>query len=847
LTTAPLLDRLPALGDALADTDAIFDRFLDYVGAVGLELYPAQEEALLEILAGKNVVLATPTGSGKSLVALAAHFKAMCEDKRSVYTSPVKALVNEKFFALCEAFHPDNVGLLTGDATVNRDAPILCCTAEILANMALRQGEAADISYAILDEFHYYGDRERGAAWQIPLLCLPQTRFLLMSATLGDMDFFEEAMTELNGQPSVTVRTEERPVPLHYDYWEAPLQDAVQSLVEKDKAPVYLVNFTQRACHDEAQRLMSVNVTTKDEKRAIARELEGFRFDTPYGKTIGRFVRHGIGIHHGGMLPKYRRLVERLAKRGMLKVISGTDTLGVGVNIPIRTVVLTQLCKFDGDKTRILSVRDFKQICGRAGRKGYDDEGWVVSLAPEHVVENKKLELKAGGDPKKLKRVVRKKPPTKGYVHYDRATFDKLVAGKPEPLRSRFRVSHDMILNVLSRPDGCRAMKDLLRSSHDSNAVKHRNAKTAIQMFGSLVRADIISLLDQPGTKIKRVAVHLDLQREFSLHHTLSLYLVETVRVLEREVETYPLDVLSLVEAILEDPAIILRKQLDRIRGEAVARMKSEGLEYEERMAELDKIEAPKPNASFIYGTFDEFTAHNPWIRHEDIRPKGVARELYERAQDFHGFVIDYKLERSEGMVLRYFTDVYKALVQNVPSAALTPELEDLVEFFGGVVRGVDASLIEEWERMKDPSYVPRPPDVAEVEEAVSRGITADERSFLVLVRNALFRVVRSLSLGDHEAVAAEVEAPPDDEPWTGERIATAIAPYFEEHAAIATDPKARGTAHTLIDREPTRWRVRQILVDPEGDNDWYLGVDVDLARSDEEGRPVMILHHLGR
>ena len=203
-TDHPLLSRLPPIGQTL-DTNGVFDRFLDYATARGVELYAAQEEALLEICADKNVILGTPTGSGKSLVAEAMHFLAMARGQRSVYTSPIKALVNEKFFALCNLFHPDNVGLLTGDATVNRDAPILCCTAEVLANWSLTEGKKTDVSFAILDEFHYYSDRDRGVAWQVPLLTLPNTTFLLMSATLGDPKVFAEKLTELNGKPTAMV------------------------------------------------------------------------------------------------------------------------------------------------------------------------------------------------------------------------------------------------------------------------------------------------------------------------------------------------------------------------------------------------------------------------------------------------------------------------------------------------------------------------------------------------------------------------------------------------------------------------------------------------------------------
>jgi superfamily II DNA or RNA helicase len=848
LHEASLIARLPPPGELLMDADAIMDRFLDYVGDLGLELYPAQEEALLELLADKNVILATPTGSGKSLVALAFHFKAIAEDRRSYYTSPVKALVNEKFFALCEAFHPDNVGLMTGDATVNPDAPIICCTAEILANLALREGEHADVSYAVLDEFHYYSDRDRGVAWQIPLLALPQTRFLLMSATLGDVTFFEKAISELNGRPTVTVRSDERPVPLSYEYFEIALHETVAKLIETERAPIYLVNFTQRGCHDEAQSLMSVNVSSKDDKRAIAAELEGFRFDTRYGKDLQRFLRHGIGVHHGGMLPKYRRLVERLAKKGLLKVISGTDTLGVGVNIPIRSVVFTKLCKFDGEQTRILTVRDFKQISGRAGRKGYDDSGTVVVQAPPHYVENIRLAAKAERNPSKKKKVVNKKPPTRGYVHWNRATFEKLVSGTPEPLVSRFAVTHSMMLNLLNRDHGgCAAMKALIRGSHERNAHKHRHAKTAIQLFRSLIEADIMSLVDdedRPG--LKRVRVNVGLQREFSLTYALSLYVVETLRLLDEDEPGYPFAVLSLVEAILENPTVILRKQLDALKGQAVAKMKAEGLSYDERMEELEKLDYPKPNADFIYDSFNAFAAAQPWVGAENIKPKGAARELYEACHDFRSFVNEHKLERSEGVVLRYLSEVYKALLQNVPESARTAEVEDMIDYFGSVVRGVDASLLQEWEQLRDPSYVPAP-TVSEPELAPQRGLTADKRNFTVLVRNAAFRLVQQLARGDFAGVVDSVQAAKDAEAWTSERIEQALSGYFEDHESIRTDPRARGTQHIRIDDAVEgHWRVQQILVDPDEHNDWLLELDIDLALSDEADRAVLTLLRIG-
>jgi hypothetical protein len=839
----PLLARLPPIGNKL-DANEVFDRFLDYATERGVELYPAQEEALLEICADKNIILGTPTGSGKSLVAEAMHFLAMARDQRSVYTSPIKALVNEKFFALCKLFHPDNVGLLTGDATVNRDAPILCCTAEVLSNWALAEGEAIDVQYAILDEFHYYADRERGVAWQVPLLTMPKTTFLLMSATLGDPSFFARKLTELNGRETATVLSNVRPVPLDYTYAETPLQETITGLLEEGRAPIYVVSFTQRSCHDQAQNLMSINVCSKEEKLAIAAELEGHRFDTPYGRVLQRFVKHGIGVHHGGMLPKHRRLVERLAQKGLLKVVSGTDTLGVGVNIPIRTVLLTQLCKFDGQNTRILGSREFHQLCGRAGRKGFDDRGSVVAQAPEHVIENLRLEQKAG----KGKKVVKRKAPTKGYVHYTRGTFDELIASQPEALESRFSVSHAMLLAVLGRSrGGCRAMKELVRRCHERPAVRRQIGRTAMQMLRSLVEADVIGFVDHPEPPPRRqLRLNVDLQQDFSMNHALSLYLVEALAALSPDDESYALDVLSLVEAILEDPKPILQKQLDRVKEEAIAQWKSEGVEYEERMARLETLDYPKPNQELLYGTFDAFRGLHPWVGRDTVRPKGVAREFYERCLDFHGFVVDHGLERYEGLVLRYLSDVYKALVQNVPERAYTAELDELVEFFESLVRGVDASLLEEWEKLRDPSYRVAP-SVTVVEVPRERPIVADRRAFTVLVRNAVFGVVRALALGDFSGAAQRVEAPTGEAPWTFESLAAAFAPYAEEHQALLVDPRARGAKMTEIDESsPTAWNVRQRLCDPDEHDDWFLELRVDLARSTEAGRPVLTLLRLG-
>jgi superfamily II RNA helicase len=848
----PLYRRLPPPGEA--SEDEILNRFLEFVADQGLTLYAAQEEALLEIVAGKNLILNTPTGSGKSLVALAAHFAALAGGRRSFYTCPIKALVSEKFFALCKDFGPDQVGMITGDAAVNKDAPIICCTAEILANMALREGAQADVDCVIMDEFHYYSDRDRGAAWQIPLLALPQATYVLMSATLGDMSIFQERLTRLNGRETAFVRSLDRPVPLDFEYRETPLHETVAELIRYKRYPVYIVNFTQRACAEEAQNLMSMDYCTREEKRAIIEALSGRRFDSPYGKEVQKFVKHGIGLHHAGLLPKYRLLVEKLAQKGLLKIICGTDTLGVGVNIPIRTVLFTKLCKFDGEKTALLSVRDFQQISGRAGRKGFDDRGSVVAQAPEHVIENLRLEAKVQADPSKKKKLVRRKPPDKGYVHWDKATFERLRTSLPEPLVSRFQVSHGMLLNVLQRPrGGCKAMVKLIRDCHDTPAQKREHKKTTVMLFHSLVGAKVIEIVPREigadGVGVgSRVRVHLDLQDDFSLNQTLSLYLLDTLGKLDMWSPTYALDLLTVVEAILENPDLILMKQLDKLKGRVVAELKAQGVEYEDRMEELSKLEHPKPNREFIYETFNAFAALHPWVG-ENIRPKSIAREMFETGQSFAEYIKEYSLERGEGVLLRYLSDVYKVLVQTVPLAVKTEEVHDIVEYFWAIVRGVDSSLLDEWEKMRDPDRLLREQVFGErAQEPEALDVTRNTRGFTILVRNAMFQIMRALASRDYVDAAELVSE--GSQPWTSQEIEAAMHGYYEEHTSIRTDPVARAPGNTIMKDEGSGapagvWEVTQVICDPEGDNDWMLDCVIDLDKSRAAEKPVVTLRRI--
>lgn len=846
----PLFRR--AVQTGAATSEAILDGFLDYVAERKLELYPAQEAAILELIEEKNVILNTPTGSGKTLVASALHFKSLCQGRRSVYTSPIKALVNEKFLALCHDFGPDQVGMSTGDASVNREAPILCCTAEILANIALREGESARVDQVIMDEFHYYADRDRGVAWQVPLLTLPQAQFLLMSATLGDTAFFERELTGLTKRPTVTVKSSQRPVPLEYQYSETPLDRVLEELVAERKAPVYIVHFTQLECAQSAQNFLSLNFCSREEKEALAAALEGVRFSSPYGPDIRKFLRHGIGLHHAGLLPKYRVLVEKLAQRGLLKIICGTDTLGLGINIPLRTVLFTKLCKFDGQKTIILSARDFHQISGRAGRKGFDERGWVVVQAPEYVIENLRQEQKAAGDARKLRKLVKHKPPEKGFVAWNKGTFARLVASPPEPLVSRFQVSHGMLLNVLSRNgDGCRAMQHLIRRCHDSPKIKQEHRKRAWQLFRALLDRKIVEFVPAENG-VSHLRVNVELQEDFSLDQTLSLYLVDTIHLLDPMVPNYALDLLTLVESILEDPDIVLRKQLDRLKDEKMAAMKLEGIPFEERMLELENLEYPKPNSDFVYSTFNQFTAHHPWVGQENIRPKSIAREMFENFQSFADYIRDYDLQRAEGVLLRYLSNVYKVLDQTVPEIAKTEPVVEIEAYFGAIVRQVDSSLLDEWERLRNPAWVAREESGEQKPSpAAPPDITRNRKAFTVLVRNEIFPFLRALSTHDYAAAIECLDVPANEaeEPWTPEGLETLMKDYYVEHERLCLDPGARNIRNTYIKEadDHRSWQVQQMLVDPAELNDWLAEFYVDLERSRQTAKPFLRLNRIGK
>lgn len=825
-------------GERNIDTDEIYERFFTWVEDVkGVEPWPHQEEAIMDLLAGDHVILNTPTGSGKSLVALGMHFAALRTGRRSYYTAPIKALVSEKFFDLVEVFGRENVGMITGDTHINADAPIICCTAEILANQALREGRHADVGCVAMDEFHYYGDPERGWAWQVPLLTLPDTQFLLMSATLGNVDAIADKLEDMTDTDVDIIADAPRPVPLTYEYTLDPLEKTVELAFGKGETPIYVVHFSQDAALETANALASTGVSSKEQRAAIAEAIKGTKFTTAFGKILQRLLRTGIGIHHAGMLPRYRRLVEQLAQQGLLPVICGTDTLGVGINVPIHSVVLTALTKFDGTKMRKLRAREFHQIAGRAGRMGFDTEGLVIAEAPEFEIENAKALAKAGNDPKKLKKVKRKKAP-EGFVTWNENTFDKLIDAAPETLVPHMKITHSMVLNEVEQGGDARYRIDrLIDDSAQTPEQKERLHARADEIFQTLFDTNVIETEDRDDGD-KDYFMTVDMPDDFALDQPLSPFLLAALELLDPESDTYALDVISMVEATLEDPKQVLRAQERQARDEAMIRMKEDGLDYDERMDRLQEITYPKPLEDMLQAAFDEYRHDVPWANDYWLSPKSVVRDMVETASDFTGYIARYNIARSEGTLLRYLSDAYRALARTVPQEKRDEQLDDIISWLRVVVRSIDSSLVDEWENAGTDT------DASEAAANLAapgakQAVVEDRRGLTVLVRNAMFRRVQLMDLDKPD----ELGALDKDWGYGVHEWEDTLDDYYDEHEYVNIDAKARSGELFILDESKENsehsWKVRQIIDDSDGDHDWAITGTVDLDTTQSSGEVV--------
>ncbi len=821
--------------------DQAFERFLEWTGSRGIELWEHQEEALMDLAAGNHVILGTPTGSGKSLVALGMLFMGMAQGKRSYYTAPIKALVSEKFFDLVQVLGRENVGMITGDTHINTSAPVICCTAEILANDALREGEDTDVGCVAMDEFHFFTDPDRGWAWQVPLLTLPHTQFMLMSATLGDVSAIAASLREHTDSDVDLVVDAPRPVPLSYDYVKTPLEGTVELAMRNNEAPLYIVHFSQDAALSTAQSLANFGIATKEQREQIKEMARGTHFTTAFGKILKRLLSCGVGVHHAGMLPRYRLLVEKLAQQGLLPVICGTDTLGVGINVPIHTVVLTALTKFDGYKMRRLRAREFHQIAGRAGRSGFDTEGMVIAEAPEYEIENAKLLLKAGDDPKKLRKIKKKKPP-EGFVTWNEQTFQRLIETQPETLKPRLRITHSMVLSMVEQGGDARArVSELIAKSLQTDGEKLKLNVRADEIFATLidsgvvVRTEVPPAPGAPADALPEVdyALTVDLPEDFALDQPLSPFLLAALELLDPESDTYTFDLISMVEATLEDPKQVLRAQERAARSRAMAEMKADGIDFEERKERLQDVTYPKPLEDLLDTAFATYCAEVPWANDYELSPKSVLRDMLEDANDFKGYIQKLNIARSEGILLRYLAEAFRSLDRTVPVAKRNEQLEDIISWLGFMVRSVDSSLVDEWEAAGDPAALDMaPPSAADQ-------VVADRRGVTLLVRNALIRRV-TLAARERYDQLGELDS---DFGMTATRWERVLDAYHEQHEEILTDADARSSAMLSIDvadEQTTHvWHVHQIFADEDSDHDFGIMADLDLDATQEEGEAV--------
>lgn len=820
-----------------AAEDEIFQAFVDWVkDNKHVDLWPHQEESIMDLLAGDHVILNTPTGSGKSLVALGMHFAALATGRRSYYTAPIKALVSEKFFDLVAIFGRDNVGMITGDSHINADAPIICCTAEILANQALREGVNAEVDCVAMDEFHYYGDPERGWAWQVPLLTLPNTQFLLMSATLGDVTDIAERLEKTTKRSVDIIANAPRPIPLEYEYTDKPLAATVELLFNKGLTPIYVVHFSQDAALETAQALASTGVSSKEQRDKIAQAIKGTKFTTGFGKILQRILRTGVGVHHAGMLPRYRRLVEQLAQQGLLPVICGTDTLGVGINVPIHSVVLTALTKFDGNRSRKLRAREFHQIAGRAGRMGFDTEGLVVSEAPEFEIENARAIAKAGNDPKKLKKVKRKKAP-EGFVVWGEPTFTKLIESAPETLNPHMVVTHSMILNEVTQGGDAKArVQKLIEDSAQKPQDKEKLLERCDDIFQTLLDTQVIECIERADGSCD-YELDVAMPEGFALDQPLSPFLLAALELLDPESQSYALDVISMVEATLDDPKPVLRAQERKARDAAMAGMKDDGIDYEERMERLAEVSYPKPLEDLLTPAFAQYRKDVPWANDYWIKPKSVLRDMVETASDFTGYISRYGIARSEGTLLRYLSDAYRSLARTVPEDMLNEELRDIISWLRLVVRSIDSSLVDEWESAGGSDAEANA--VTTAAPSTSESVVEDRRGLIVLIRNAMFRRVQLMDLEDAEALGEL------DKAWgySVHEWNDVLDDYYDEHEYVGIDAKARSGDLFILDdsleKSEHSWKVRQIIDDSDGDHNWAITGIVDLDTTQDEGEVV--------
>ncbi len=425
-----------------------------------LEPYPVQEKAIEKIVAGESVLVTVPTGTGKTLMAKAGIWKALARGETAIYTTPLRALTEEKYRELCDDFGADKVGFATGDYKVNPDAPVQVIVAEILWNKIYGDRVHAPADVVIMDEGHYFNDPERGHVWEQSIIGLDaRSQLVILSATVGDAEQFCNWVYSCRRVELALVQSNERKIPLYHQYRESYLIEVARDLFQKGECPTIIFTFGRELCFERARLLKSCSRFTTDEERArIAEVAEATLLDRGISKELKPLLLHGIGIHHAGILPKYKQMVERLTLERLIKFVVSTETISAGINLPAKRVIFPEMRKYIQGKARLLNSAEYHQMAGRAGRPQFDTDGVAIALAPEAVVQTIRKEMKDAQkgrftvDENKVRRTAYSRAKAEaqkdGDVTWDEEAFNRVVAGKPAPLRSQTKITAEQILAI---------------------------------------------------------------------------------------------------------------------------------------------------------------------------------------------------------------------------------------------------------------------------------------------------------------------------------------------------------------------------------------------------------------
>ncbi len=494
----------------------------EYFERLPFQPYPVQEEALLAwFTSTQGVLVCAPTGTGKTLIAEAAIYEALRAGKRAYYTTPLIALTDQKLHELRQSvvrwgFRESDVGLVTGNRKVNPQAPILVVVAEILLNRLLSPEtfDFSEVSAVVMDEFHSFNDAERGVVWEMTLAMLPaHVRTLLLSATVGNSYEFTSWLNRACNRNVSLVQSADRKVPLSF-HWidDHTLDEWIEKMVEGDevarRTPALIFCFNRDECWQTAELLKGKKVVDKVQQAALSAALEQHDWSQGAGPKLKALLQRGVGVHHAGVLPKYRRVVEDFFQRKLLSVTVCTETLSAGINLPARSVVLPTLMKGPRDKRKLVEISTAQQIFGRAGRPQFDREGFVYALAHEDDVKLLRWREKYDSIPEdtkdpgllKAKKALKKKMPKRDpdETYWTPEHFEKLRGGAAANLISRGHLPWRLLAYMLLRSPEVQPLRELVgRRLQDSGQIE-ASQRQLNQMLITLWTAGYVELDPKP-------------------------------------------------------------------------------------------------------------------------------------------------------------------------------------------------------------------------------------------------------------------------------------------------------------------------------------------------------------